>query len=801
MYEIGVADNGSLVGLSPADMDASLATLRSMGAALRADMSIVRQRSLENGRSVAEVLFRKGPSDDQHFLEIRVAILGGVDAGKSTLLGVLTHSETDNGRGKSRLNLLRHRHEIETGRTSSVSHQIIGFDAHGDLINYASTNISSWDQICENSAKIVTFLDMCGHPKYQKTTISGLTGTAPDYSCLIVSANAGGLSDVTREHLGISVILSMPIFVVLTKIDIASAEQLTWTIQALLAQLQSPGVCKIPLVIQNEDDLVACVSDFVSSRIVPIFLTSSVTGDNLDLLTKFFNILPRPPRNFERLLEDETEYQIEEVYSVPGTGTVVGGIVVSGRMHLSGGQPITCYLGPDRGRYIPVRVHSLQRQRCPVKHIQAGQAATCALLFPPTGPSLPSSASPLLAPTRPQTSDSAGSGSASPARLSSPPMLAATPIAVPSRRSADRDAPIDMSELSVNASDVVSIPSSAWLESPQDGFRLRRGQVLVTTASPHALPDSYWEFEADLHVLYHSSQVTPGTQGTIYCGSLRQGARVLWIAPGSPVITPQDPRLRVPSEPASPAMDPSQAYSVSPVSLDPLSLVDASAPATWAEPRQSESRRQSLLNAPPAMAVSASMPNSGTHASRRSSSMALTAAGRNRERGNTTDEEAWTEDELAAGSVPLRASHSASSTGSRRKRRSTTSASGLHSGSASPLSSSPGVHTDGTGSFRSSTSLAAVGAAGVPSLTLSTGDRGRVRFRFIAEPEWLAVGRTVLFRGTDRMKCVGKIVSVSRRHTGAASMQAALAQLQQVRFDTGVSSPATSPPGRDMGSR
>ena len=31
-------------------------------------------------------------------MEIRVAVVGNVDAGKSTLLGVLTHGDLDNGR-------------------------------------------------------------------------------------------------------------------------------------------------------------------------------------------------------------------------------------------------------------------------------------------------------------------------------------------------------------------------------------------------------------------------------------------------------------------------------------------------------------------------------------------------------------------------------------------------------------------------------------------------------------------------------------------------------------------------------
>lgn len=57
--------------------------------------------------------------------------MGNVDAGKSTLLGVLTHGELDNGRGHARQRLFRHKHEMESGRTSSVGNDILGFDSLG----------------------------------------------------------------------------------------------------------------------------------------------------------------------------------------------------------------------------------------------------------------------------------------------------------------------------------------------------------------------------------------------------------------------------------------------------------------------------------------------------------------------------------------------------------------------------------------------------------------------------------------------------------------------------------------------
>ena len=62
-----------------------------------------------------------------------MAVVGNVDAGKSTLLGVLTHGELDNGRGFARQKLFRHKHEMESGRTSSVGNDILGFDQEGQV--------------------------------------------------------------------------------------------------------------------------------------------------------------------------------------------------------------------------------------------------------------------------------------------------------------------------------------------------------------------------------------------------------------------------------------------------------------------------------------------------------------------------------------------------------------------------------------------------------------------------------------------------------------------------------------------
>jgi len=142
----------------------------------------------EETKSVCEVLVRKVP-DDQPFLDRRLVVLGPMEAGKSTLLGVLTQGELDNGRGRARLNLFRHLHEIQSGRTSSISHEILGFDSAGEVVNY-STCISA-EEICEKSTKVITLIDLAGHQKYMKTAIFGLTAHRPDLAMLVIAANSG----------------------------------------------------------------------------------------------------------------------------------------------------------------------------------------------------------------------------------------------------------------------------------------------------------------------------------------------------------------------------------------------------------------------------------------------------------------------------------------------------------------------------------------------------------------------------------------------------------------------------------
>jgi len=68
----------------------------------------------------------------------------------------------------------------------------------------------------------------------------GLVGLMPDYSMIIVGANMG-VSRMTKEHLGISLALKVPIFIVITNFDIAPANVYEETKNTLVKILKSPG--------------------------------------------------------------------------------------------------------------------------------------------------------------------------------------------------------------------------------------------------------------------------------------------------------------------------------------------------------------------------------------------------------------------------------------------------------------------------------------------------------------------------------------------------------------------------------
>jgi GTPase len=219
---------------------------------------------------------------------------------------------------------------------------------------------------------VITFTDLAGHEKYLRTTVFGLLSSEPNYCLLMVAAN-NGLIGMSKEHLGIALALNVPVMVVITKIDICPPHILQETITQLTKILKSPGARKIPVFISDRASCVNTATQFVSRRICPIFQVSNVTGQNLDLVRTFLNILPHHG-NYDA--SGPLEFHVNDTFSVPFVGTVVSGVVKSGVVH-SGDQVL---IGPDStGAFTQTKIRSIERKRISVPGCAAGQSASFAL--------------------------------------------------------------------------------------------------------------------------------------------------------------------------------------------------------------------------------------------------------------------------------------------------------------------------------------------------------------------------------------------------------------------------------------
>jgi len=282
--------------------------------------------------------------------------------------------------------LFRHKHEMETGRTSSVGMEILGFGPSGaPILPHISNSFDpdairreklGWEEISVQAAKIVSFIDLAGHERYLKTTLYGLTSGAASCVILIVGANAG-LIGMSKEHLAIALALSVPVVVCITKIDMTPPNKMAETMKQVVKILKSPGCRKNPVLVNSIETTVELATSFGAERLCPIFQISNVTGEGLDYVRTFLNLLPSSEVDDEKFAVNQPlEFSITDVWSVPYVGTVVNGIVNSGRVKTGD----LVLFGPDsNGNYQTTTVKSMQRKRADVTSAEAGQCVSLAL--------------------------------------------------------------------------------------------------------------------------------------------------------------------------------------------------------------------------------------------------------------------------------------------------------------------------------------------------------------------------------------------------------------------------------------
>ncbi|OBT73874.1 hypothetical protein VF21_08253 [Pseudogymnoascus sp. 05NY08] len=323
----------------------------------------------------ANVNISRGSSTEQ----LRITLTGPTTSGKSSLLGTLSTGTLDNGRGKSRLSLLKHRHELASGVTSSVAQELVGYktssspDIAAEVINYATGNVTTWTDIHAQSEKgrLVFVSDSAGHPRYRRTTVRGLVGWAPHWTLLCVAGDdgtntpqgAGGTSsaqdimgstlgagiDLSKAHLDLCLQLEKPLAIVITKLDIASRTSLRETLGKILSAIKAVG--RVPMILPPDQTKGIMESDLQSipdkdadtvkkivgtlnpdnlTKVVPIIMTSAAKGTGIRMLHSLFCSLPVPstPTSHDyigEVLNPEQPaclFHIEDTFALPAAFTM-----------------------------------------------------------------------------------------------------------------------------------------------------------------------------------------------------------------------------------------------------------------------------------------------------------------------------------------------------------------------------------------------------------------------------------------------------------------------------------------------
>lgn len=279
---------------------------------------------------------RINPINDAGYEEITVAMVGNVDAGKSSTIGTLITGTADNGFGSARAIVFTHPHERESGRTSDISYQYL---------------------VDDESKRIISFVDLCGHEMYLKTTVSGLASAYPDVAIVCISSS---ITQMTKEHINLCLAMNIPFVLLFTKIDMVPPALTAQLIRDCKVRLKSSKrTCFELKTVDDVKNLGAGINN-----VVPYLQTSNKTMVGLDILHESLRHYAKRPRKLV------SGFSVEHIYNVAGHGTVVSGMV--GEKVLVGD---TLHIGPfQQGNFIAVKVKSIHNDyRFDLKEIDPGK--------------------------------------------------------------------------------------------------------------------------------------------------------------------------------------------------------------------------------------------------------------------------------------------------------------------------------------------------------------------------------------------------------------------------------------------
>lgn len=326
LYRLGIEDNGKVTGMCPRDFGLTikafnkvveLSDAEKMGTyQLKISVPVSPDGKGKTKRQIricADIHVRrtdKGMSNT----EKKFIVVGPAQAGKSTLIGVLSQGMLDDGRGSARLTTFKHKHEIISGRTSTASaFDIFGFSENGKVWDYS--RIESAEEMCKRSKYLVTLIDVAGMQRYKKTLIHGLEFTNPDGAIIVIQAGQ------VQQHLAEYQELCKRVGVDVSAVVVTEIGQQRPTSATVVLDKSSPKRSRsVPHDILRDID-------------VPVIWCDCVSGKGLDeLRSTVYQIF----KNDEAAMmgtgqeTQNTIFKVEETYRITDVGTVVTGYLKQG---------------------------------------------------------------------------------------------------------------------------------------------------------------------------------------------------------------------------------------------------------------------------------------------------------------------------------------------------------------------------------------------------------------------------------------------------------------------------------------
>ena len=330
--------------------------------------------SLWHGQKAQDILLKI--MSEKH---IRVAVLGNVDAGKSTFIGTQVSGKLDDGRGSCRSVVMQHKHEIESGRTSTIANHSVYLAEDASQLVPASKRVTEKDMVLK-AARVVSFMDLAGHEKYLRTTVAGISQGMADYALVLVDGSkALNKNHMTLHHLRLCAAMNIPVIVVLTKVDRAPPDVLRMILKQTQIMLREHEAGLRPFCVKCPKDIATVVDKVSTAGLTPIVPVSCVTGEGLEVLRKLLLGIPQRRQHTQKQRQKPFEFLVHEIIQVTGVGTVLSGFVSRGEW--SRGQAI--HIGPLKdGSTVTVTPKSAHVCRTIVDHVWAGHSVCFAVTLP-----------------------------------------------------------------------------------------------------------------------------------------------------------------------------------------------------------------------------------------------------------------------------------------------------------------------------------------------------------------------------------------------------------------------------------